>query len=266
MTNEVRKKHKRMGGKKVYDKIKPEMENAGIKCGRNKYFNILREENLLVKYRKRFVKTTQSHHRFYKYPNLIESMVIHRSEQVWVSDITYIKTKKGFMYLFLITDAYSKQIMGYDLSDNLKTINAIKALKRAIKNRIYPNRKLIHHSDRGIQYCNPSYIEILENKEIGISMTSKYDPYENAVAERVNGILKTEYEIGGGFINEKDARREINHAIYLYNTDRQHLSCNMMTPIDAHKTENYELKKWPSKFSSRDMSLDENNILFLNDF
>lgn len=248
MTNKVRKKHKRMGGKKVYDKIKPDMEKARIKCGRNKYFDILREENLLVKYRKRYVKTTQSHHRFYKYPNLIENMIIDKSEQVWASDITYIKTKEGFMYLFLITDVYSKQIMGYELSDNLKTINAIKALKKAIKKRVYPERKLIHHSDRGFQYCNPAYIKELEDKEIEISMTTKYDPYENAVAERVNGILKREYEIGGGFINEKDAKREINHAIWLYNTDRPHLSCKGMVPVEAHKKENYELKKWPAKF------------------
>jgi transposase InsO family protein len=252
-----------MGGKKVYKKIKQEMEKAGIKCGRDKYFDILREEDLLVKYRKRFVKTTQSHHRFYKYPNLVQDLGITQSEQVWASDITYIKTKAGSMFLFLITDVYSKQIMGYDLSDNLKTINAIKALKRAIKTRIYPERSLIHHSDRGFQYCNPAYTKVLEDNEIGISMTSKYDPYENAVAERVNGILKTEYEIGGGFINAKDARREINHAIWLYNTDRPHLSCKGMVPVEAHRKENYKLKKWPSKFSSRDMSLDENKNLFL---
>ena len=221
---------------------------------------------MLVKYRKRFVKTTQSHHIFYKYPNLVQDIEIIQSEQVWASDITYIKTKKGFMYLFLITDVYSKQIMGYDLSDNLKTINAIKALKRALKKRIYPKRKLTHHSDRGIQYCNPAYIKILKDNEIDISMTSKYDPYENAVAERVNGILKREYEIGGTFINENDARREINHAIWLYNTDRPHLSCNKMVPTEAHKKENYELKKWPAKFSSRDMSLDENKTLNLKNY
>ena len=266
MVNKVRKKHKRMGGKKVHEKIKPEMEKKDIKCGRDKFFDILRQENLLVKYRRRYVKTTQSHHRFYKYSNLIEDIEITQSEQVWVCDITYIKTKEGFLYLFLITDAYSKQIMGWELSDNLKTINAEKALKKALRNRMYPERKLIHHSDRGFQYCNPVYIRVLNDNNIDISMTTKYDPYENAVAERVNGILKTEYEIGEGFINKKDAKREIKHAIWLYNTDRPHLSCHGLVPVEAHKKKNYELKKWPVKFSSRDMSLDENKTLYLNNY
>lgn len=253
-----------MGGKKVYKKIKPEIHDAGIKCGRDKFFAILREEDMLVKYRRRYVKTTQSHHRFYKYPNLIGDLAITQAEQVWASDITYIRTREGFMYLSLITDVYSKQIMGYELSDNLKTINSINALKKAISKRKYPERPLIHHSDRGLQYCSPAYIRELENNGIQISMTSKYDPYENAVAERLNGILKTEYEIGDGFINGKDARREINHAIWLYNTDRPHMSCEGLVPKYAHENENYKLKKWPSRFTSRDMSKDENKPLNLN--
>ena len=262
LVKQERKKHKNMGGNKLHGKLNPQMKKMDIKCGRDKFFDILRDENLLVKYRKRFIKTTQSYHRFYKYPNLIENMIIDKSEQVWASDITYIKTKEGNKFLFLITDVYSKQIMGYELSDNLKTISAIKALRKAVKNRIYPDRKLIHHSDRGFQYCSPAYIKELERNNIEISMTSKYDPYENAVAERVNGILKTEYDIGEGFINDKDAKREINNAIWLYNTDRPHLSCNKMVPCEAHKKENYELKKWPAKFSSKDMSLEEKNYIF----
>jgi transposase InsO family protein len=264
MVGKVRELHKRMGGKKLHDKLKPDFEVTGIKCGRDKFFDVLRDENLLVKYRKRFVKTTQSKHMFYKHPNLIKDLEINRSEQVFVSDITYIRTKDGFMYLFLITDAYSKQIMGWELSDNLKTINAVKALKMAVKNRKYPDRQLIHHSDRGFQYCNPVYIEELQNNEIKISMTSKYDPYENAVAERVNGILKTEYEIGEGFMGEKDARREIKFAIRLYNTDRPHLSCHGMVPAEAHEKENFKMKTWRTKFTSVDMSTDVNKTLFLN--
>jgi len=213
---------------------------------------------MLIKYRKRFVKTTQSKHMFFKYPNLIKDLDINRAEQVFVSDITYIRTKQGFLHLFLVTDAYSKQIMGWELSDNLKTINAIKALQMAIKNRQYPQRELIHHSDRGFQYCNPAYIAIQDNKGIKPSMTTKYDPCENAVAERVNGILKTEYEIGEGFVGEKDAKREIKYAIWLYNTDRPHMSCHGLTPVVAHKVENFKMKKWPRKFVSRDMSLETN--------
>ena len=264
MAKEVRKKHKKLGGKKLYGKIKPALKEAGIKCGRDRFFDILKEENMLVKYRKRYVKTTQSHHRFYKYPNLIKDIEIIHAEQVWASDITYIRTREGFMYLFLITDVYSKQIMGYELTDNLKTINSINALKKALKHRQYPERPLIHHSDRGLQYCSPAYIKVLEDYGIGISMTSKYDPYENAVAERVNGILKSEYEIGDGFVNGKDAHRETNHAIWLYNTDRPHLSCNNQAPIEAHKKENYNLKKWPSRFSSINRTQDEKKQLNLN--
>jgi putative transposase len=247
-----------MGGRKLHLKLKPELAKAEIKCGRDNFFDILREKNLLVRHRKRYVKTTQSKHLFYKYPNLIKDMEITRAEQVFVSDITYIRTKAGNMYLFLVTDAYSKQIMGRHLSDNMKTINAIRALKMALKARKYPERKLIHHSDRGLQYCNPDYISLSEANGVEISMTTKYDPYENAVAERVNGILKTEYEIGEGFIDQKDARREINHAIWLYNTDRPHLSCENLTPVEAHRLENFPMKKWTTKFSSRDMSREEN--------
>lgn len=140
--------------------------------------------------------------------------------------------------------------MGWVLSDNMKTINAAEALKMAIKNRRYPERELIHHSDRGFQYCNPMYIELLTSNGIRPSMTTKYDPYENAIAERVNGILKTEYEIGEGFVGEKDARREIKYAIWLYNTDRPHMSCNGLVPCEAHVLENYKLRTWSKKKKS----------------
>jgi putative transposase len=266
LVNEVRKKHKHQGCKKVYKKIKPKLNDSGIKCSRDKFFDMMREEGMLVKYRKRYVKTTDSKHMFYKHSNLVRGLEITRAEQVFVSDITYINTREGFMYLYLITDAYSKQIMGWELADNLKTVNAIKALKMALKNRRYPHRDLIHHSDRGFQYCNPRYTEILENEGIRISMTTKYDPYENAVAERVNGILKTEYEIGDGFVGYKDAKREIKYAIWLYNTDRPHLSCNMLVPREAHVLENYELKTWSRNFSSLGYPRNENKTIYLNDY
>jgi putative transposase len=258
LVKKKRRRHKRKGSKKVHGELKTDFQAEGIKCGRDKFFDILREHNMLVKYRKRFVKTTQSKHMFFKYPNLIKDLDINRAEQVFVSDITYIRTKQGFLHLFLVTDAYSKQIMGWELSDNLKTINAIKALQMAIKNRQYPKRELIHHSDRGFQYCNPAYIDVQNTNGIRPSMTTKYDPYENAVAERVNGILKTEYEIGDGFVGEKDAKREIKFAIWLYNTDRPHMSCHGLTPVIAHKRENFKMKKWSRKFTSRDMSLEVN--------
>lgn len=255
MTKDFRKNHSKMSGVKVHRKLSREFRTRGIKCGRDKFYDILREENLLIKYRKRFVKTTQSHHWYKTYTNLIQDLDINRSEQVWASDITYIHTKSGFLYLYLITDTYSKQIMGWELADNQKTVNAIRALKMALKNRSYLDRKLIHHSDRGFQYCNPKYTQILKDKGIDISMTTKYDPYENAVAERVNGILKMEYEIGDGFVGQKDAKREIKRAIWLYNNDRPHLSCNYLEPVRAHELENFELKKWPKKRKSRPQSV-----------
>jgi len=259
-----RKQMARLGTRKLHFLLQPEFERFGIKCGRDRLFSILREECMLVKKKKNFTKTTNSMHRFRKYPNLIEILEIKRPEQVWVSDITYIKTKHGFLYLSLITDAFSKQIMGFELADNLRAENSIKALKMAIKKRSYPKRKLIHHSDRGLQYCTPAYTQMLLDNKIKISMTSKYDPYENAVAERVNGILKTEFDAGGEFINQKDAQRVIKESIKTYNKKRPHLSIHYRTPKEAHKRPNFELKKWKNRFSSVDMSTDEKNLLSLD--
>ena len=183
------------------------MQELQIKIGRDKFFDTMRENRMLVQRKKRFTKTTNSNHRFRKHPNLIKGKVFSRSEQVWVSDITYIKTEQGYMYLSLITDLYSKRIMGHNLSDNLKAESSVKALREALAQRQFKNRKLIHHSDRGFQYCTDEYTDILTANKIDISMTQSYDPYENATAERVNGILKDEFEIGEGFVSEAHAKR-----------------------------------------------------------
>jgi putative transposase len=160
-----------------------------IKIGRDVLFNFLRAEHLLIKPKRSYVKTTHSKHWMKKHPNLITDLEIYRPEQVWVSDITYIKTELGHHYLSLITDAYSKKIMGFDLLDNLSTEGPLNALKMAIKNRKY-NTPVIHHSDRGLQYCSQEYVKLLKERGIQISMTQNGDPYENAIAERINGILK----------------------------------------------------------------------------
>ena len=254
LVRRVRVKHAKMGGKKVHEKIKPQLAQQGIRCSRDRLFSILREGGMLIRKRKRYVKTTQSYHRFFKYQNMVKDKDINGSEQVWASDITYIRTKEKPMYLSLVTDVYSKQIMGWELSDNLRTVNCITAMRMAVGRRQYRDRALIHHSDRGLQYCHPDYIALLEKNSIRVSMTTKHDPYENAVAERVNGILKDEYAIES-FRTEKEARREIKAAIRLYNTDRPHLSCGYRTPQQAHRTEGYKLKRWPCKKSTRDMSL-----------
>jgi transposase InsO family protein len=250
----------RIGTRKLHYLIKPALEREGIKCGRDKLNALLKHEGMLVKKKKNCMRTTDSYHRFYKYPNLIKDTIINRAEQVWVSDITYIRTNQGWLYLSLITDAYSKQIVGYQRSDNLKTINCINALKGAIKRRKYPHRYLIHHSDRGFQYCNPDYIETLESNHIGISMTTKHDPYENAVAERINGTLKNEFDLGDRLPDHKHADREINKSIWIYNNLRPHESCNYLTPVQTHIQESIKLKKWPIRFRRKN----EQNNLTLN--
>ncbi len=248
-----RKAMPRLGGRKMYHQIKTELHQLPVKMGRDKLFSFMRENRLLVQRKKKFTKTTNSFHRFRKYPNLIKGIEIKRPEQVWVSDITYIKTNEGHSYLCLITDAYSKQIMGHFLSDNLKTDGPILALQMALVKRKYPRRKLIHHSDRGFQYCDPRYTTLLEDNHILPSMTQSYDPYENAIAERVNGILKDEFDIGEGFINQQRAEKEIKQSIGIYNFQRPHLSCNYLTPLQAHITGRYKLRSW-SRFLTKEKS------------
>ena len=242
--SEHRKIMDRLGTRKLYDKIRPDLLSHQIKLGRDGLFKLLREERLLVRKKKNFTITTQSYHRFKCHPNLVKDITIQRPEQVWVSDITYIRVAKEFYYLSLITDAYSKQIMGFELGDSLKAVHCENALKKALENRKYPKMELIHHSDRGFQYCSDGYISKLKENNISVSMTTKYDPYENAVAERVNGILKDEFAIGDGFPDEATAKYEIQKSIRVYNTYRQHMSCQMMTPEQAHLQGNFELKRW----------------------
>jgi transposase InsO family protein len=250
----------RIGTKKVYFLIKPDIVMMGIRCGRDKLHSILKQEGMLIKKKKNYMRTTNSYHKFYKHPNLIKDIHINRAEQVWVSDITYIRTHQGWLYLSLITDAYSKQIVGHQLSDNMRTVNSINALKIAIKNRKYPERPLIHHSDRGFQYCNPDYTETLDKNNIGISMTTKHDPYENAVAERVNGTLKNEFDLGDHLPDQKNAERELNKTVWVYNNLRPHESCSYLTPVQAHNQESIEIKKWPVRFRKKQ----DQNILTLN--
>lgn len=242
----------RIGGRKLYFLLQPKFTRLGIKVGRDKFFDILGREHLLVKRRKNYTRTTNSYHRFRKYDNLIRQADITQAEQAWVSDITYIRTRQGFLYLSLVTDAYSKKIMGYELSDNLKTESSLRALNKAVKNRKYGTRSLLHHSDRGFQYCSPAYTQFLESQSINISMTTKYDPYENAIAERVNGILKNEFLLDQIFYNQKHALSEVKKTIAVYNNQRPHLSCNYLTPNQAHNKGKYKLKKWKKYFPSKE--------------
>ena len=244
----IRCRMPRIGTRKLYYLIKDELNESNIKIGRDVLFNFLRAERLLIKPKRSYVKTTNSKHWMKKHPNLIKNMEVTKPEQLWVSDITYIQTEQGHNYLSLITDAYSKKIMGYELLDNLCTAGPLKALESALKNRKYTH-DLIHHSDRGLQYCSSEYITILKENNVKISMTENGDPYENAIAERVNGILKYEFLIIDGFRNYLQALEVISESINIYNESRPHLSCQMLTPNNAHLQQEIKIKKWKKKTS-----------------
>lgn len=223
----IRCKMPRIGTRKLYYLIKDELNLLHIKIGRDVLFNFLRAEHLLIKPKRSYVKTTNSKHWMKKYPNLIKNIEVTKPEQLWVSDITYIQTEQGHNYLSLITDAYSKKIVGYELLDNLSADGPLKALESALKNREYKH-DLIHHSDRGLQYCCADYINKLNQSNVKVSMTENGDPYENAIAERINGILKYEFLIINGFKNHLEALTVIKESIGIYNDERPHLSLSLI--------------------------------------
>ncbi|WP_411801968.1 IS3 family transposase [Algibacter lectus] len=228
----VRKRRKslpREGVRKLEKSLKNDFIKANLKVGRDTLFNTLRKHQMLTLRKKTSARTTNSHHRFYKYNNIIKDLKVTRANQVWVSDITYIRTVKGFCYLALITDMYSRKIVGYDLSDSLELKGCVRALNKAIYQAKNING-LIHHSDRGIQYCSNVYTQILKKKHINISMTEENHCYENAIAERVNGILKDEFYLDQTFDNVTHAKRAAKNAINLYNEIRLHLSLDYKTP------------------------------------
>ena len=214
--------------------LKQDFETQQVKVGRDTLFNVLREHKMLTLRKKYSMKTTNSHHRFYKYNNIIKDLEITRPNQVWASDITYVRTVNGFCYLALITDMYSRKIVGYDLSDSLELKGCVRALNKAIYQAKNING-LIHHSDRGIQYCSNVYTQILKRKKIDISMTEENHCYENAMAERVNGILKDEFYLDQTFANVAHAKRAAKNAVKLYNEIRLHLSLDYKTPNMVYK-------------------------------
>ena len=215
--------------RKLTKSLDIDFNKANIKVGRDTLFNVLRKYQMLTLRKKTSARTTNSYHRFYKYNNIIKDVKVIRPNQVWVSDITYIRTIKGFCYLALITDVHSRKIVGYDLSDSLELKGCVRALNKAIYQAKNING-LIHHSDRGIQYCSNVYTQILKKKKIDISMTEENHCYENAMAERVNGILKDEFYLDQTFDNVAHAKRATKNAINLYNEIRLHLSLDYKTP------------------------------------
>ena len=223
----------RIGTRKLYYLLKEDLVRLNIKIGRDALFNYLGSENMLIKPRKNYTKTTHSKHWLRKYPNLLKQMQLSKPEQVFVSDITHIKSRKRTHYLSLVTDAYSRKIMGYQLSDDMSAEKVVLALKMAINQR-NTDHALIHHSDRGLQYCSSLYQKVLRANNIQPSMTDGYDCYQNALAERINGILKQEFLIHNCNTTQ-ELERLIEESITTYNKERPHLSLRMKTPNFVHE-------------------------------
>ena len=214
------------------------LQGHGISMGRDAVFKLVRSEGMLIKTKKKWIRTTNSFHRFKIHADLVQRRPAIQSEEIWVSDITYLRTSMCFVYLSLVTDAYSRKIVGYHLASDLKTVGCIKALKQAIKGRLYPQRTLIHHSDRGTQYCCDDYTALLKDNNIQISMTQTGSPYDNAIAERVNGILKLELDLEKTFKSMAQAKSQVELGIHKYNNIRMHTSCDFQTPNQTHLLEN----------------------------
>lgn len=223
----------RIGTRKLYQLIKPELIKLDIKIGRDGLFTYLREQGLLVEPRKSYIKTTNSKHWVRKHPNLLKEVKPSAPEKVFVSDITYVETEQGVHYLSLVTDAYSRKIMGYELSNEMKATDVVKALDMTLKNRCYQHQA-IHHSDRGLQYCSEVYQTKLNKNNMLPSMTDGYDCYQNALAERINGILKQEF-ILYKCRDIKELNQLVRESIFIYNEMRPHLSLGMKTPNQVHK-------------------------------
>jgi putative transposase len=248
MVGTIRSQMPRIGTRKLYYMLEEPLRKQHV--GRDKLFQILRANHMLIVPKRSYHKTTNSHHRFHKHKNLIANMEIARPEQVWVCDITYLRGR-GNAYLSLVTDAYSKKIMGYDVSNSLATEGTLRALKMANKQRQYKQDPLIHHSDRGFQYCSDDYQKLLKKKKITPSMTETYDPYANAVAERVNGILKQEFLLEDYLVNIETMKLLVKEAIHTYNFHRPHYSCHMNTPEQMHQQSKIKIKTYKKTESSK---------------
>jgi len=234
---EIREQMPRIGTRKLYHMLTETLQQHKIKIGRDKLFDLLEEYGMLVRRRKRRrVSTTDSNHPFRKYPNLVRELEVVRPNQLWVSDITYIRLLDEFCYLSLVTDAYSRRIVGYCLYPTLQKEGPVAALKMALNGLpVAAAESLIHHSDRGRQYCCDAHISLLMERKITISMTEKGDPYENALAERMNRTMKEEFLLDKGFDSFELASLAVNNAVNIYNSQRPHDSCNYMTPDEAHQ-------------------------------
>jgi putative transposase len=242
LVKEVRQQMPHIGTRKLYYLLEDQLKELGV--GRDKLFAILGANHMLIKPAKSYRKTTNSYHRYHKHKNLIAQITPSRPEQVWASDITYLGHSGNHQYLALVTDLYSKKIVGYDVSASLSADGTIRALKMGLKKRAYKDKELIHHSDRGFQYCCDDYQKVLKNRKVRCSMTESYDPYANAVAERVNGILKQEFLLDKYNARLPIMKHMVRNSVQVYNQLRPHYSCYMKTPEQMHRQEQIKIRTY----------------------
>jgi putative transposase len=247
----IRKLHPVIGTRKLQVMLQPFLLEHQIKLGRDGLFDLMAANKLLVKKIKRRAITTWSSHWLHKYPNLIRGYNPVRRNELWVSDITYWKTKSGFLYISFITDAYTHKIVGFNVSERLDALSPIKALRMALNDNNLQSSNLIHHSDRGVQYCSGEYVKLLQDYNIEISMTENGDPLENAIAERINGIIKEEYLEHYVVSNIIEAEKALAQAVNYYNQQRPHMSCGWLTPALVHEQKLNVTKEWKTYYKKK---------------
>jgi putative transposase len=235
LVDRERKQLPRLGTRKVYHLIQSELQQYGLSCGRDKLFRLMKQWELLIKPRRRYIQTTMSKHWLRKWPNIFKGKTATHPDEYWVSDITYIKTNEGNSYLNMITDVYSRKIVGYAIDNNMEAENMVKALRMAAKQKEHLLQSTIHHSDRGMQYCSKEYRQATNENNIQLSMTENGDPYENALAERMNRTIKEEFGIDRTLKTRLQAEQLVKESIFLYNNKRPHLALNMKTPEEVYQ-------------------------------
>jgi putative transposase len=242
----IREDMPRLGTRKLYYLLSNEFEQVGLKVGRDKLFSILRDANLLIHKKKRYTRTTDSSQWQRQHDNLVEGYVPQKPEELLVADITYFDTEQGTAYGHIVTDAYSKKIMGYEVAYDMKKERMIEPFNKAMTNRQY-DYPGIHHSDRGAQYCAYDYVNNARNNNYDISMTQDGSPYDNAVAERINGILKDEFGLGNKMKDLVELKEKIERAVEIYNNQRPHMSCHLLTPSQMHQQQKLKIVTWRKK-------------------
>lgn len=250
LVHEIRQSLPKIGTRKLQYMLNQKLIEHSLEAGRDYLFVVLSKHKLLIRNRRRRIITTDSKHWMRKYSNLVTELQIIKPEQLWVSDITYLRLINGFAYLSLITDAYSRKIVGYSLRKDLSAEGCLKALQMALSGRKYFQQQLIHHSDRGCQYCCKEYIDLLKENNIAISMTDNGDPYENAIAERINGIIKSEFNLYSSQLGFEETSALVEKTIEAYNQLRPHASCDYLTPNQAHQKSGTLKKRWKNYYQN----------------